>query len=63
MHTTTKNLAILGSTGSIGTQTLEVLEGLQNQELFNVVSMSCGNNIDLLLNKLKNLIRKSLCRQ
>ncbi len=29
MHKTTKNLVILGSTGSIGTQTLEVLEGLE----------------------------------
>ncbi len=54
MHTTTKNLAILGSTGSIGTQTLEVLEGLQNQELFNVVSMSCGNNIDLYIRTVFN---------
>ena len=55
MHTTTKNLAILGSTGSIGTQTLEVLEGLQNQELFNVVSMSCGNNIDLFVEQVKKI--------
>ena len=61
MHTTTKNLAILGSTGSIGTQTLEVLEGLQNQELFNVVSMSCGNNIDLFVEQVKKFNPKKVC--
>lgn len=61
MHKTTKNLAILGSTGSIGTQTLEVLEALENKELFNVVSMSCGNNIELFIEQVKKFNPKKVC--
>lgn len=40
------NVSILGSTGSIGTQTLSVIES--HPDLFNVTSLSCGSNIDLL---------------
>lgn len=40
-----KQIAILGSTGSIGTQTLEVVE--QNPEL-KVVALAAGSNVDLL---------------
>lgn len=40
-----KNIIILGSTGSIGTQTLEVIK--QNKDM-NVVALTAGNNIDLL---------------
>lgn len=40
----TKNLAILGSTGSIGRQSLEVAKELD----INVVALSAGKNIDLL---------------
>ncbi len=61
MHKTTKNLAILGSTGSIGTQTLEVLEALENKELFNVVSMSCGNNIELFIEQVKKFNPEKVC--
>ncbi len=61
MHTTTKNLVILGSTGSIGTQTLEVLEGFQNKELFNVLGMSCGNNIGLFIEQIKKFHPKKVC--
>lgn len=39
-----KNISILGSTGSIGTQTLEIVR--QKNDI-NVVAMSCGNNISL----------------
>ncbi len=41
-----KNVAILGSTGSIGTQTLEVVR--EHSDKFNVVALSCDRNIDLL---------------
>ncbi|MBP7059412.1 MAG: 1-deoxy-D-xylulose-5-phosphate reductoisomerase [Lachnospiraceae bacterium] len=41
-----KNISILGSTGSIGTQTLDVIS--QHIEEFNVTSLSCGSNIELL---------------
>lgn len=41
-----KKLAILGSTGSIGRQTLEVVR--QFPERFQVVSLSCETNVELL---------------
>ncbi len=41
-----KKIAILGSTGSIGTQTLEIVE--QNKEELQVVAMSAGSNVTLL---------------
>ena len=41
-----KNVAILGSTGSIGTQTLDVIS--QHSDKFKVTSLSCGKNIKLL---------------
>ncbi len=41
-----KNLAILGSTGSIGTQALKVISN--NKDKFNVVVLSCNSNTTLL---------------
>ncbi len=61
MHKTTKNIAILGSTGSIGTQTLEVIENLKNKELFNIISMSCGNNIARFREQIKKFHPKKVC--
>ena len=40
-----KKIAILGSTGSIGTQTLDVVES--NEDL-QVVGIAAGSNIDML---------------
>ena len=40
-----KNIAILGSTGSIGTQTLSIVD--EKNDL-NVVALSCGKNISLV---------------
>lgn len=40
-----KNIAIIGSTGSIGTQTLDVIDRLSDVK---VVALSCNNNVDLL---------------
>ncbi|MFV0392341.1 MAG: 1-deoxy-D-xylulose-5-phosphate reductoisomerase [Paludibacteraceae bacterium] len=42
-----KNIAILGSTGSIGRQALEVIKA--NPERFEVVALTANNNIDLLI--------------
>lgn len=42
-----KGICILGSTGSIGTQTLEVIEA--NPELFTVEVLTAQNNADLLI--------------
>lgn len=46
-----KRIAILGSTGSIGTQTLEVIE--QNPEHFEVEVLTANNNIRLLIDQAK----------
>ncbi len=40
-----KNISIIGSTGSIGTQTLEVVD---NNMDMRVVALSCGSNVELL---------------
>ena len=42
-----KKVAILGSTGSIGTQALEVVR--EQPEHFQVELLSCGSNVDLLI--------------
>ena len=42
-----KNIAILGSTGSIGTQALEVIDA--NQDKFQVEVLTAQNNCDLLI--------------
>jgi len=42
-----KQIAILGSTGSIGTQSLEVIAA--NDSLFEVYAITANNNIDLLI--------------
>ncbi len=46
-----KAISILGSTGSIGTQTLEIAEEFPNQ--FNVVALSAGKNLELLMQQIQ----------
>jgi len=46
-----KNIAILGSTGSIGRSTLDVIA--QNRERFRVVALAAGSNIDLFEEQIK----------
>lgn len=46
-QTTKKKIAILGSTGSIGTQTLDVVR--EHSELFEPYVITAGNNADLLI--------------
>ncbi|OEG00435.1 1-deoxy-D-xylulose-5-phosphate reductoisomerase [Vulcanibacillus modesticaldus] len=46
-----KNIAILGSTGSIGTQTLEVIKAHPKQ--FRVIGLSGGTNLTLLREQIK----------
>lgn len=53
-----KKISILGSTGSIGTQTLDVVR--QHQD-FEVVALSCGENINLLLEQIKEFHPKLVC--
>ncbi len=46
-----KALSVLGSTGSIGTQTLELAE--EFPERFRVVALTAGNNLDLLIEQIR----------
>lgn len=46
-----KQLAILGSTGSIGTQTLEVVA--EYPDLFEVYTLTANNNVELLIEQAK----------
>ncbi len=47
-----KAISVLGSTGSIGTQTLEIVQECPDQ--FKVVALTAGNNLDLLIEQIKN---------
>ncbi|MBQ8055946.1 MAG: 1-deoxy-D-xylulose-5-phosphate reductoisomerase, partial [Paludibacteraceae bacterium] len=42
-----KKIAILGSTGSIGTQALQVIK--EHQDLFEAYAITANNNADLLI--------------
>ena len=42
-----RHLAILGSTGSIGTQALEVVD--EHPDLFEVYALTANNQVDLLI--------------
>lgn len=46
-HAHMKRIAILGSTGSIGTQALDVVR--EQPDHFEVELLTCGNNVDLLV--------------
>ena len=54
-----KNISILGSTGSIGTQALDVIR--HHKEKFNVIALSANNNIDLLLEQIKEFKPALVC--
>lgn len=51
-----KKIAILGSTGSIGTQTLEVVRANKDIE---VTALAAGSNIDLLEKQIREFSPKS----
>ena len=53
-----KRIAIFGSTGSIGTQTLSIIE--EYQEKFQIVCLSCNSNADLLLQQVKKFMPKKV---
>ncbi len=59
-----KRLAILGSTGSIGRQTLEVVAHLNELGLefeFEVVALAAGTNIELLLEQARRFKPRFIC--
>jgi 1-deoxy-D-xylulose-5-phosphate reductoisomerase len=45
-----KAISVLGSTGSIGTQTLEIVDDFPDR--FRVVALTAGRNIDLLIEQI-----------
>jgi 1-deoxy-D-xylulose-5-phosphate reductoisomerase len=49
MHS--RSLTILGSTGSIGTNTLDVVR--QNRERFRVFALAAGRNVELLAQQIQ----------
>ncbi|MCC8143455.1 MAG: 1-deoxy-D-xylulose-5-phosphate reductoisomerase [Tannerellaceae bacterium] len=49
-----RNLAILGSTGSIGTQALEVVE--EHAGLFEVYALTANSQVDLLINQARKFM-------
>lgn len=53
-----KNIIILGSTGSIGTQAIEVIENIKN---FNIIGLSTNTNIELLEKQVRELNPLSVC--
>ncbi|MCD5416548.1 1-deoxy-D-xylulose-5-phosphate reductoisomerase [Candidatus Bipolaricaulota bacterium] len=49
-----RRVVILGSTGSIGVQTLDVIERLNRKtHLFSVIGLSAGKNVDLLAEQIR----------
>ena len=61
MSSKVKRVALLGSTGSIGTQTLEVITELR--ESFKVVSLSAGKNIQLVKEQIIAVKPEKVCVQ
>ena len=49
-----KQIAILGSTGSIGTQALDVIS--ENKSLFEVYALTANNNVDLLIEQARKFM-------
>lgn len=56
-----KNIIIMGSTGSIGTQALDVIR--RNNDKYNVVGLSARRNVDLLIDQIIEFKPKYICIQ
>ncbi len=54
-----KKISIIGSTGSIGTQALEVIEKLQDK--FEILALTGGDNIELLKEQINKFNPKTVC--
>ena len=48
-----KRITVLGSTGSIGTQTLDIIR--KHPDRFTVACLTCGQNVDLLMDQIDSL--------
>ena len=51
-----KKISVLGSTGSIGTQTLDVVR--KHREQFQIEGLAAGSNKDLLLQQVQEFSRE-----
>lgn len=49
-----RKICILGSTGSIGTQALQVIE--EHSDLFEAYVLTAGNNADLLISQARKFV-------
>ena len=56
-----KRLVLLGASGSIGTQTIDVV--LQHPDLFEIIALSVGHRIDVLQKILEKVDVKVVCVQ
>lgn len=54
-----KKITIIGSTGSIGTQALEVIEKISDQ--FEIIGLAAGSNVDLLNKQIEKFHPKTVC--
>ena len=54
-----KQISIIGSTGSIGTQALEVVEKLHDK--FEILALSGGDNVELLKQQIQKFSPKTVC--
>ena len=54
-----KKLAILGSTGSIGTQTLDIVR--EHPDKFKVTALTCGKNVKLLADQIREFSPSAVC--
>lgn len=54
-----KKLAILGSTGSIGTQTLDIVR--DDPDKFQVAALTCGKNVKLLAEQIREFSPSAVC--
>ncbi len=52
-------ISVLGSTGSIGTQTLDVISKYPKE--FSIVALSAGSNVKLLQSQIKHFKLKAVC--
>ncbi len=59
MDSSIKRLAVLGSTGSIGQQTLDVVRALPHK--FRIVGLAAGNNRDLLAEQITEFKPRFVC--
>ena len=56
-----KKICVLGVTGSIGTQTVDVVRNHSDE--FEIVAMSAGHNIKLLEDIMKDITVQHICVQ